>query len=132
MASPFDYIGSFSSKKENLWDELTATKDYNSWVINRGMSFMHDTIFYANMMNRYSMDLDRKPQHDFYYNVVPKGKRFGKWIKPLEVTPDIQLLSDYFCINNRVAEKDLELLTSDQLQIIRDKMSKGGKHGRRG
>lgn len=126
MPSPFDFIGNFSSKEKYLLESELDEKDYNPFIINRGLSFMSDTVLFANEMNRY-WQLDKKLQHDFYHYGIPKGKRFGKWIKKDEENDLVLLISDYFCINKTIAERYIDLLSEEQIQTIKDKMNKGGR-----
>jgi len=121
--SPFDYVKSFSSKQD-VWAEDEG-KSYEPWVINKSLSFMQDCVFAANEMNK-KYNIDKKLQHDFLFCFIPKGKRFGSWMKK-EINPDVQIISEYFCINNVLAEKYLTLLTQEQLQEIRNKMNRGGR-----
>jgi Bacteriophage clamp loader A subunit len=124
--SPFDFIKSFNEKTKYLLVSDLDEKDYSPFVVNKGMSFMQECVPFANEMNRY-YDLDKKMQHDFYYYGVPKGKRFGKWLKKEANDSSVALLMDYFNINNLQAQKYLDLLSDEQLEIIKNKMSKGGK-----
>ncbi len=123
--NPFDFIKSFETKDGYLLSAETE-KDYVPFIINRSMAFSPDTIAYAEMMNR-AHGLDKKLQHDFYYYAVPKKKRYAKWIKAEEENPDIQMVASLFSINKSQARKYLELLSAEQLEVIRKKTDKGGK-----
>ena len=87
---------------------------------------MKDTIFYANEVNKLS-NQPKELQYDFYFNGIPKGKRFGKWIKKEEVDEKIEVLQAYFNINKRVAAAYAAITSDEQLKIIKDKMFKGGR-----
>lgn len=119
--SPFDIIRHINEKTD-LDFELS---DYNGWMINRGLSFVKDTIFYSNIVNQ-NYSLDKDIQYKFLYNGIPKGKRFGKWEKKLSNDEIIDILADYFNINKRVANKYLALLTEEQLIYIKNKIMRGG------
>ena len=92
--SPFDYVKSFSNKV-CVWPEDDG-KSYEPWVINKSLSFMQDCIFASNEMNK-NWHLNKKEQHDFLFAFIPKGRRFGGWLKK-EINPDVQIISEYFCI----------------------------------
>ena len=50
--SPFDFINQINHGKTNLIDEKPELeKEYKPFIINRGLSFNHDTVLYANEMN---------------------------------------------------------------------------------
>jgi hypothetical protein len=59
-------------------------------------------------------------------NIVRKRKRFSKWNKP-ELVNDVEVIKEYYGYSNDKARQVLPLLTSDQVKILREKVSKGGK-----
>lgn len=119
--SPFDIIRHINEKTDFEFD----MSDYNNWMINRGLSFTKDTIFYANIVNQ-NYNLDKDLQYKFLFNGIPKGKRFGKWEKKTSNDEIIDILADYFCINKRVAHEYLLLLNDEQLLYIKNKIMRGG------
>ena len=59
--NPFDYLNSINStKKDVIVDDITE-KAYNSFMVNRSLSYFNDTVVLANEMNRYH-HLDNKLQ----------------------------------------------------------------------
>lgn len=123
--SPFDLVNSINNKTAIEWDEVVA-KAYSPFIINRGLSFNLQTIMFANVMNRFPQ-LDKSMQYDFYFYGVPKGKRFDKWFKKIEASSSAQLVSDYYGINMSKAIEALNILSKEQLDVIKDKMNKGGR-----
>ena len=69
--SPFDFINSINYTKDNLIVDDWSEKQYNSYVINRGLSFGTDTIIQANEMNS-RPHLDKKLQYQFLINIINK------------------------------------------------------------
>lgn len=123
--SPFDIVNSINNKTSLEWDDVTA-KAYAPFIINRGLSFNMQTIMFANVMNRFP-SLDKKMQYDFYFYGVPKGKRFDKWQKKLELSSDVQAVKDFYDINTDRAVEALKLLSNEQLDMIKEKLKKGGR-----
>lgn len=123
--TPFDFINSINGKSKIEWDDVTE-KSYSPFIINRGLSFNMQTILFANAMNKYPL-LDKKMQYDFYFNGVPKGKRFDRWQKKLAEEDDVKLVKNFYDINTDRALEVLKLLTKEQLEVIKQKMSKGGR-----
>ena len=79
--SPFDFLNAINLTKANLMAEDDfVVKDYTPFMVNRGLSYFHDTVLLANEMNRYS-ELDNDIQFSFLLNSVTKRKRFSKWHK---------------------------------------------------
>jgi len=126
--NPFDYINAINQSKENLMvgtdnDEL-AEKTYNAYIVNKGLSYFSDTILYANEMNLRHL-LENKPQFLYLLNTIRPRKRFSKWFKN-EIVEDINVISEYFGYSYAKAKQVQNLITSDQLKIMRQKLEKGG------
>ena len=100
-------------------------KQYIPFVINRSLSYFPDTVSLANVMNRYH-HIDNKLQYYFLINILRKRKRFSKWMKP-EKESDIEVIKEYYGYSNEKARQALTLLSPDQITIIRQKVSKGGR-----
>jgi len=123
--SPFDYLNSINHSKQDIMVDDLAEKAYVPFVINRSLSYFPDTVVFANEMNRHH-HLDNKLQFDFLINIVRKRKRFSKWNKP-ELDSDIEAIKEYYGYSNEKARQALSLLSSDQINIIRKKVDKGGR-----
>lgn len=116
--SPFDYLKSINETKENLIvDELTE-KEYQSFVVNRGLSLFPETVMYANEMNKL-YQLDKKLQYDFYLYGIPKRKRFAKWPKK-QADENLKAVMEFYKYNVDKARAALRILTDDQLKEIKD------------
>ena len=121
----FDYLNSINLTKSNIMEDDIAEKAYNSFMINRGLSYFNDTVLMANEMNLYS-HLDKKLQYHFLINIVRKRKRFSKWAKP-ETESDIEAVKEYYGYSNEKAKEALTLLSPENISIIKKKVSKGGR-----
>ena len=100
-------------------------RGYNSFLINRSLSYFADTVSFANIVNRYH-HIDNKLQYHFLINIIRKRKRFSKWMKP-ETESDIEVVKQYYGYSNQKARQVLPLLSPEQITIIRQKVSKGGR-----
>jgi hypothetical protein len=124
--SPFDYLNSINDTKQDLMVDDITEKQYNAFMVNRGLSYFPDTVAVANEMNRYA-HLDKKLQYDFYINIVRKRKRFSKWNKP-DLERDIEVVKEYYGYSNEKAKQALTLLSPEQITIIKKKVNKGGRN----
>lgn len=128
MASPFDYINAISHTKKDLIrdseDPIRAEKDYNAYLINKGLSYFIDTVLYANEMNIHH-HLDSKLQNDYLINIIRPKKRFAKWVKKLS-EDDLEVVKNYYGYNNEKARQALSILSDDELAQIKKKQNKGG------
>ena len=126
----FDYITDINYKEIKIrsdgtgWEEQDD-RDYNSFVVNRTLSYLNDTVAYANEMN-FRSHIPPKSQFDFLINTVRKRKRFSKWIKPI-IGSDLEVIKKYYDCNNKIANMYLFILTADQVDELREKVSKGGR-----
>lgn len=122
--SPFDYINSINSSKKDLMETKEDEKSYNSFMVNRGLSYFPDTIEYANTMNQL-YHLDSKLQYQYLINIVRPRKRFSKWSKKKKDV-DLELVMKYFGYNANKAKSALSILTPDDLKTIKKKLDEGG------
>jgi len=56
--------------------------------------------------------------------------RFAKWLKP-EVIENLELVKEYYCFSNSKAKEALKILSDQQLEVIKARLSKGGQKDRR-
>ena len=123
--SPFDYLNSINDTKQNLMTDDITEKQYNAFMVNRGLSYFPDTVAVANEMNMYA-HLDKKLQYHFFINIIRKRKRFSKWNKP-DLERDIEVVKEYYGYSNEKARHALTLLSPEQIIIIKKKVHKGGR-----
>ena len=121
----FDYLNSINLNKKDIMIDDDCEKAYNSFMVNRGLSYFQDTVILANEMNRHHQ-IDNKLQYHFLINMVRKRKRFSKWAKAQKES-DIDAVKEYYGYNNEKARQALTLLSPDQITIIKNKVSKGGR-----
>jgi hypothetical protein len=123
--NPFEFLNSINSSKEDIMIDDQVEKQYNSFLVNRSLSYFADTILMCNEMN-YWHHLDNKLQYHFLINIVRKRKRFSKWLKP-EIESDLEVVKQYYGYSNDKARQALTLLTPEQIEVIRKKVNKGGR-----
>ena len=123
--NPFSYVTSINDTKQDIMEDDIAERNYNSFVINRSLSYFSDTVGLANVVNQYH-HLDNKLQYHFLINIIRKRKRFSKWMKP-ETESDIEVVKEYYGYSNEKARQILPLLSPEQITIIKQKVSKGGR-----
>ena len=123
--NPFEYLNAINYTKQNIMIDDLAEKEYNSFMINRGLSYFNDTVLMANEMNQHA-HLDNRLQFDFFINIVRKKKRFSKWNKP-ETLSDVEVVKEYYGYSNEKARQVLTLLTSENIDELKKKVYKGGR-----
>jgi hypothetical protein len=123
--NPFEYLNAINDTKKDIMIDDVAEKGYNAFMVNRGLSYFHDTILIANEMNQKAY-LDNRLQFDFLINIVRKKKRFSKWMKQSSVS-DVEVVKEYYGYSNEKARQALSLLTPEQLKALEKKVTKGGR-----
>ena len=123
--SPFDYLNSINLTKKDIMVDDISEKEYNPFIINRGLSFFADTILYANEMN-INHHIDNRLQFDFFINIINKKKRFTKWVKPHEIS-NLELIKEYYGYSNQKAKSVLSLLSDEQIEEMKQRIFKGGQ-----
>ncbi len=124
-----DYLNSINISKENLMDsDSECESQYPPYVVNRCYSGFMDTILLANEMNLNS-HIDKKLQYDFYINIIRPKKRFSPWLKK-EKLDSLDCIKQYYGYSDEKAKVALKLLTQQQLEFIKAKLNRGGKHER--
>jgi len=118
--NPFDYVNAITYSKE----KLPIGKDYNSFIVNRSLSYFIDCVLPANEINMNS-HLDKKLQFDFLINSIRKSKRFSKWHKRID-NADLEIVKTYYSYSNDKAEQALKLLSKEQLKTLKNSMDTGG------
>jgi len=122
--SPFDFINAINFSKEELIVDDWSEKQYIPYIVNRGLSFGSDTVIPANEMNS-RPHLDKKLQFQFLINTVRPRKRYNKWVKADKVEA-IELIKTYYGYSTEKARQALSILTSEQLNHLKQKLEKGG------
>jgi hypothetical protein len=123
--SPFDFLNSINTTKKNLMIGTDEEKQYVPFVVNRTLSYFQDTVGLANAMNIHH-HIDNRLQYDFFINIVRKQKRFSKWVKPTTYN-DVEVIKEYYGYNDEKARQVIPLLSSQQLEFIKNKVNKGGR-----
>lgn len=123
----FDFLNAINTtKKDLLKEDPLSEKEYVPFMINRGLSYFTDTVMFANEMNRYP-SIPKNWQFDFYRIGIPVRKRFSKWSKKDQNSDDIKLVMNVYSYSAEKATRALELLTEEQIKILRESYAIGGR-----
>lgn len=124
--TPFDFVNAINFDKRDLFEDPQAEKDYVPFIVNRSLSYFPDTVMYANVMNGRS-HISKRMQFDFLKNSIPKKKRFSKWVKKDVSTDDLTAVQEFYKYSIEKALDVISILSSEQLNFIKQQMDKGGK-----
>tara|TARA_Y100001936_G_C15841545_1_gene542283 strand:+ start:356 stop:733 length:378 start_codon:yes stop_codon:yes gene_type:complete len=123
--NPFEYCNAINYTKKDIMTDDIAEKAYSPYMVNRQLSYFPDTVLAANEMNR-NHHIDNRLQFDFFINIVRKRKRFSKWFKP-ELISDLDAVKKYYGYSNEKARQVLTLLSTEQINELKNKVAKGGR-----
>jgi hypothetical protein len=128
VANPFDFINAINQNKDIIRESENPEqleKEYSAFMVNRGLSYYPDTLYYANEMNRLA-HLDALLQFDYLINSIRPRKRFSKWAKR-EKDGDLEAVQEYFGYGYKKAQQALTVLSTQQLKELKQKLEKGGR-----
>ena len=123
--NPFEFANAINYTKKNIMVDDITEKAYAPYMINRQLSYFPDTVLAANEMNK-NHHIDNRLQFDFFINIVRRRKRFSKWFKPEQIS-DLDVVKKYYGYSNEKARQVLTLLSTEQMNELKNKVAKGGR-----
>ena len=121
-----DYLPAINHTKKNLMDsdDPMWEKKYPAFMVNKVLSGFQDTVMLSNEMNRNHF-LDRDMQFQFLLNSIRSKKRFTPYVRRSKIK-DIECVKEYYGYSNDKAKSALDILTKEQLKLIKESLYKGG------
>ena len=123
--NPFEYLNAINTTKKDIMVDDIAEKEYNAFMVNRGLSYFSDTVLIANEMNL-NHHLDNRLQFDFFINIIKKKKRFSKWLKAKDIE-NLEIIKQYYGYSDEKAKSVLSLFDHSQIDEMKNRIYKGGK-----
>ena len=121
-----EYLNAINFTKKNLMDsdDLLWQKKYPAFIVNKILSGFQDCIMLINEMNRnHFVDKDMKFQ--FLLNSIRSKKRYSPFLRSSKLK-DLDVVKEYYGYNNEKAKVALDILTKDEVKLIKEKLFKGG------
>ena len=107
------------------WDEFTEDeqKKFSPFIINRWLSMDKEFIEIVNYFQKYAIGtLEPREVYKWYCDVLPKGKRFNKYIKGKKDkkydTELIEIISNHFECSKLQVQDYLGLIYKEELKSI--------------
>ena len=121
-----DYLNAINFTKNDLMksEDKLWVKKYPAFIVNKMLSAFSDTIMLVNEMNRNHF-LDKDMQFQFLINSIRSRKRFSPFLRANKLK-DIECVKEYYGYSNDKAKSALDILTKDQIKMIKEKLYKGG------
>jgi hypothetical protein len=124
----FKFVEAVSKSKKDLIKDAEIPEDmekkYNPYITNKAFSFYIDTILHANEMNTKHW-VFKDAQFRYYLGGLRPRFRKTEWFKAKKDS-DLDNIQQVFQCNRTVAKQYLKVLSKENLQVINNKVSKGG------
>ena len=105
-------------------DDLLWQKKYTAFIVNKILSGFQDCIMLVNEMNRNHF-VDKDMQFQFLLNSIRSKKRYSPFLRSSKLK-DLDVIKEYYGYNNDKAKTALDILTKDEVKLIKEKLFKGG------
>jgi len=121
-----EYLNAINFTKKNLMDsdDLLWQKKYPAFIVNKILSGFQDCIMLINEMNRNHF-VDKDMQFHFLLNSIRSKKRYSPFLRSSKLK-DLDVVKEYYGYNNEKAKVALDILTKDEVKLIKEKLFKGG------
>ena len=121
-----EYLNAINFTKKNLMDsdDLLWQKKYPAFIVNKILSGFQDCIMLVNEMNRNHF-VDKDMQFQFLLNSIRSKKRYSPFLRSSKLK-DLDVIKEYYGYNNDKAKTALDILTKDEVKLIKVKLLKGG------
>ena len=123
----FNWINEILVSKKH-WDDFTEDeqKKFSPFIINRWLSMDKDFLEIVNFFQKYSIGtLEPREVYKWYCNMLPKGKRFNKYIKGKKDkkynTELIDIMVRHFECSKSQVKDYLDLIAKNELMEILEK-----------
>ena len=107
------------------WNEFSEDeqKKFSPFIINRWLSMDKEFIEIVNVFQKYAIGtLESREVYKWYCNVLPRGKRFNKYIKSkLNKKYDkelVNIITNHFECSKSQVQEYLELIDKEELKSI--------------
>ena len=123
----FNWINEILVSKKH-WNEFTEDeqKKFSPFIINRWLSMDNEFLEIVNFFQKYSIGtLEPREVYKWYCDMLPKGKRFNKYIKGKKDkkynTELLDIMVTHFECSKSQVKDYLDLIAKDELMEILEK-----------
>ena len=120
----FDWVNNILVHKKH-WNEFSEDeqKKFSPFIINRWLSMDKEFIEIVNYFQKYSIGtLEPREVYKWYCDMLPKGKRFNKYIKgKRDKKYDkelVNVITNHFECSKSQAQEYIELIDKEELKSI--------------
>lgn len=118
------WLNSINHGKQNIMTDENQN-EYPPFIVNKCLSGFIDTVMVSNEMN-INHQLSKKLQYEFLLNIVRPKRRFSPWLRKEKIN-DLEAVKSYYGYSNEKARSALSILSEEQLNSIKLKLTRGGR-----
>ena len=121
-----EYLNAINFTKKDLMksEDKLWEKKYPAFIVNKMLSAFSDTVMLVNEMNRNHF-IDKDMQFQFLLNSIRTKKRYSPFLRASKLK-EIECVKEYYGYSNDKAKSALDILTKDEINLIKEKLYKGG------
>ena len=121
-----EYLNAINFTKKDLMksEDKLWQKKYPAFIVNKLLSAFSDSIMLVNEMNRNHF-IDKDMQFQFLLNSIRTKKRYSPFLRASKLK-EIECVKEYYGYSNDKAKSALDILTKDEIKLIKEKLYKGG------
>ena len=123
----FDWVNQILVHKKH-WNDFTVDeqKKFSPFIINRWLSMEPEFIEIVNYFQKFAIGtLEPREVYKWYCEILPKGKRFNKYIKgkkDKKYDPElINIMCEYFQCSKAETKENLSLISKEEVNQILEK-----------
>ena len=116
------------------WNDFTEDeqKKFSPFIINRWLSMDKEFLEIVNYFQKYAIGtLEPREVYKWYCNILPKGKRFNKYIKGKKDKKYdqelINIMCEYFQCSKAETKENLSLISKEELKEVLEMYGKDKK-----
>ena len=121
----FDWLNQILLHKKK-WEDFSETeqKTFNTFMINRFLSMSSDFVDAVNICQEHTFQMEDKDVYNLYKNLIPKQKKFLRYIKgkkdkyPKKL---LKFLAEHFQISQREITDYMPMIKKEHIEYL-------GKH----
>ncbi len=127
----FDWLNQILLHKKS-WEEFDEEeqKTFNTFMINRFLSMSEDFIDAVNICQEYTYKMKDKDVYNLYKTLLPKQKKFLRYIKGKKENYSkklLEFLSNHYQVSQREIVDYLILLDKEQIKLLCEQYGKNKK-----
>lgn len=129
----FDHLAGITFKKTK-WEDLSELdqKSFSPYLINRWLSMSPQLIEIVDMFQHYTIGpLSKEHVYKLYYEILPKGKFFTKYIKGKKSnkynTDLVKFIANHMQISKRESMEYIDYCKDDHIDELKSILEKYGK-----